>query len=238
MVNKGELGVCGQGTAPVPTPAMRWHRRQLILSLLATATACAALPPLSLDEAVRRLLRRATARALARLEAPGGWWDRFVLGLNLARGLGPAGLALQRRLTSPEFHHRLDQWLRPVALRAARAAAPRITAAIRAIGVARARVVLAGGPRAATALLRSELGPAVLEAMLPEFRGAIATLDDPVLGPVLRLALDLGGDALVQMLSHHADQALWDAIGDEEAAIRADPGADGDPQLAEILHHP
>jgi hypothetical protein len=206
--------------------------------MAALLASCAALPPLSVDEAVRRLLRRATLRALARLEQPGGAWDRFIAGLDLGSGLGPAGIVLQRALTSADFHRRLDQWLRPVALRAAHAAAPRLTAAIKTLGIANARAVLAGGPRAATRLLRSELGPAVIAAMFPEFRNALRTLDDPVLGPAIRLLAELGADALARILAHHADDALWDAIGDEEAAIRADPTADGDPQLAGVLAHP
>jgi hypothetical protein len=199
-------------------------------------SACAALPPLSLDEAVRRLLRRSTERALARLNEPGGAWDRFIAGLDLASGLGPAGLILQRTLMSADFHRRLDAWLRPVALRAARAAAPRVAAAVRTMGIANARAVLAGGPRAATQMLRSAMGPAVIEAMVPEFRDALRAVDDPVLGPVIAGLAALGGDALARKLAHHADDAVWDAIGDEEAAIRADPSAGGDPQLAGVLH--
>jgi hypothetical protein len=213
-------------------------RRIAVGGMLTLLAGCAALPPLSVDEAVRRLMRRATARALDRLEQPGGAWDKFVAGLDLAAGLGPAGLVLQRALTSGDFHRRLDIWLRPVAVRAARAAAPRVAAAVRAMGIANARAILAGGPRAATQLLRSDLGPAVIEAMLPEFRGALHTLDDPVLGPVIAALAGLGADALARKLSRHADQALWDSIGDEEAAIRADPSADGDPQLAGILAQP
>lgn len=213
-------------------------RRLAVGGIAAMLAACAALPPLSVDEAVRRLLRRATMRALARLEQPGGVWDQFVMGLDLGAGLGPAGLLLQRTLTSADFHRRLDLWLRPVALRAARAAAPRIAAAVKVMGIANARAVLAGGPRAATRLLRSELGPAVIEAMLPEFKDALHTLDDPVLGPVMAALVGLGADALARKLSRHAEDTLWDAIGEEEAAIRADPSAGGDPQLAEMLAHP
>jgi hypothetical protein len=213
-------------------------RRATIAGLAALVAACAALPPLSLDEAVRRLLRRSVERALARLEEPGGTWDRFVDRLDLASGLGPAGFVLQRALTSPDFRRRLDGWLRPAALRAARAGAPRLAAAVRAMGIANARAVLAGGPRAATQLLRSEMGPAVIEAMVPEFRNALHALDDPVLGPAIAALVALGGEALVRKLAHRADDAMWDAIGDEEAAIRADPGAGGDPQLAAILAHP
>jgi hypothetical protein len=213
-------------------------RRIALGGLAALLAACAALPPLSLDEAVRRLLRRATERALARLDQPGGAWDRFIAGLDLGNGLGPAGLVLQRALMSPDFHRRLDAWLHPLLLRAAHAAAPRLAAAVRALGIANARAVLRGGPRAATQLLRSEMGPAVIEAMFPEFRGALHTLDDPVLGPVITALVTLGGEALARKLAHHADDAVWDAIGNEEAAIRADPNAGGDPQLAELLAHP
>jgi hypothetical protein len=210
----------------------------MIGGMTALLAACAALPPLSIEEAVRRLLRRSTERALARLEAPGGAWDRFVGGLDWTGELGVAGLVLQRTLMSPEFHRQLDAWLRPVAMRAARAAAPRLAAAIKVMGIADARAVLAGGPRAATQLLRSELGPAVIEAMFPEFRDALARLDDPLLRPVIAALAELGGEALARKLTRHADEALWDAIGDEEAGLRADPTAGGDPQLAGYLARP
>ena len=220
----------------------RVSRRVMIGGVAASGAvllaSCAALPPLSLDEAVRRLLRRATERALARLEQPGGTWDRFVAGIDLGAGLGAAALPLKLALMSSDFHRRLDGWLRPVALRAARAAAPRVAAAVRTMGIANARAVLAGGPQAATRLLRSEMGPAVIEALLPEFRGAIQTLDDPVLRPVIVALATLGGDALARKLARRADDALWDAIAEEEAAIRADPAAGGDPQLAIALTIP
>lgn len=213
-------------------------RRVVIGGLSAFLATCAALPPLTVDEAVRRLLRRATERALARLEQPGGAWDKFVAGLDLGKSLGPAALVFKRVLMSPDFHRRLDVWLRPVALRAAHDAAPRIAAAVKTMGIANARGVLAGGPRAATQLLRSEMGPAVIEALFPEFRNALDTLEDPVLGPVITALAALGGEALARKLAHHADDAVWDSIGDEEAAIRADPTAGGDPQLAGMLGHP
>lgn len=214
-------------------------RRTIIAAIgSALVAACAALPPLSLDEAVRRLMRKAALRALARLDAPGGVWDRFVARLDLARDLGPAGFALQAALMSDAFHRRLDAWLRPVLLRAARAASPRISAAIRVIGIANARAVLHGGPHAAIDLLRSEMGPALIEAMLPELRDALRALDDPALRPLVVLIATLGGEALARRLAHHADDALWDAMAEEEAAIRADPGADGDPQLAGALAAP
>ena len=214
---------------------LRASRRAVVGGMAALLASCATLPPLSVDDAVRRLLRRATLRALARLDQPGGAWDTFVAGLDLDSGLGPAGIVLKRALMSAEFRRRLDQWLRPVADRAAHAAAPRLAAAIRTLGIANARAVLAGGPRAATQLLRSDMGPAVIEAMFPEFKGALHRLDDPVLGPAIRLLAELGVETLARKLAHHADDAVWGAIGDEEAAIRADPAAGGDPQLAGML---
>jgi len=211
-------------------------RRATIGGLAALLASCAALPPLTVDEAVRRLLRKSTDRALARLYAPGGVWDRFVASIDL--GGGAAGLFIQRALMSNDFHRRLDAWIRPVAMRAAHAAAPRIAAAVKTMGVANARAVLAGGPRAATDLLRSELGPAVIEAMFPEFRNALQSVDDQVLGRIFAALLRLGGDELAHRLARHTADAVWDTIGDEEAAIRADPTAGGDPQLAGYLGHP
>ncbi|WP_428333573.1 DUF4197 family protein [Novosphingobium sp.] len=217
------------------TPAIL-SRRATIGGMAALLAACAALPPLSVDEAVRRLLRKSTERALAKLYAPGGVWDRFVMGLDL--GGGVAGMVLQRALMSDDFHRRLDDWVRPIALRAAHAAAPRIAAAVKTMGIANARAVMAGGPRAATDMLRSEMGPAVVEAMVPEFRTALDAVGDPALARIFAALLRIGGDALAQKLAHHADDAVWGAIGDEEAAIRADPTAGGDPQLAAYLAHP
>ena len=217
------------------TPAIL-SRRATIGGMAALLAACAALPPLSVDEAVRRLLRKSTERALAKLYAPGGVWDRFVMGLDL--GGGVAGMVLQRALMSDDFHRRLDDWVRPIALRAAHAAAPRIAAAVKTMGIANARAVMAGGPRAATDLLRSEMGPAVVEAMVPEFRNALDAVGDPALARIFAALLRIGGDALAQKLAHHADDAVWGAIGDEEAAIRADPTAGGDPQLAAYLAQP
>jgi len=214
--------------------------RRIVLAGLAAGcvAGCAALPPLSLDEAVRRLMRKAVLRALARLDAPGGVWDRFIARLDLPRELGPAGFALAAALTSEAFHRQLDAWLRPVLLRAARNAAPRLSAAIRAIGIANARAVLHGGPHAAIDLLRSDMGPALIEAMVPELKTALGTLDDPALRPLIVIIATLGGEALARALARHADQALWDQMAEEEAAIRADPGADGDPQLAGALAAP
>lgn len=215
------------------------HSRRTVIAGLALGVAgCAVLPPLSVEEAVRRLLRRATERALARLEAPGGVWDHLVADVDFGALPPTLALTLRGSLLSGAFRRQLDAWLRPIALRAARAAAPRIAAAIRVMGIARAREVLAGGPHAATDLLRSEMGPAVLEAMLPEFTNAIALLDDPVLGPLIRALAGAAGEALAHRFARAADRAVWDAIAQEEAAIRGDPTAGGDPDLARMLAHP
>lgn len=221
---------------------MTRSRRQILQALALippmVLAGCAALPPLSVEEAVRRLLRRSVERALARLEAPGGVWDRLVDQVDFSALPVTVALALRGALLSGEFRRRLDGWLRPIAMRAVRRAAPRIAAAIKVIGIARARDVLAGGPHAATELLKSDMGPAVLEAMLPEFTDAIALLDDPVLGPVIRALAGAAGEALAHRLARATDRALWDAVAEEEAAIRADPNAGGDPDLARILAHP
>ena len=223
-------------------PGLPRSRRTVLAALLLAPPlalgACAMLPPLSVEEAVRRLLRRATERALARLEAPGGVWDRLGADVDFSALPPVLALTLRGALLSGEFRHRLDAWLRPIAMRAVRRAAPRIAAAIKVMGIARAREVLAGGPRAATELLKSDLGPAVLEAMLPEFTDAIALLDDPLLGPVIRALAGAAGEALAHRLARATDRVLWDAIAAEEAAIRADPNAGGDADLARILAHP
>lgn len=225
-----------------PTPPSHPSRRFLLAAAGATAAlaalglgACASLPPLSLEEAVRRLLRRSADRALARLTEPGGAWDAFVARADLAEGLGPRGGMIARVLTSAPVRERLRESLRPAAQRAVRRATPVLADAVRQVGIANARAILRGGPHAATSFLRGEMRGALVETMLPEFADLLHGLDDPLLGPALSAlaGVDLSGWA--HGLAASADGVLWDALADAEADIRADPQSTGDAMLIAAL---
>nr|WP_255631003.1 DUF4197 family protein [Novosphingobium sp. FKTRR1] len=200
-----------------------------------TLAACASLPPLSLDEAVRRLLRRSADRALTRLTAPGGGWDGFIARADLPGSLGAQGGALARLLTSPQVRVRLRESLRPAAERAVRRAAPVLADAVRQVGIANARAILRGGPHAATAYLRGEMRGSLVQAMLPEFADLLHGLDDPLLGSALSILAGVDVSGWVRELAARADDVLWDALADAEAEIRADPRATGDAMLVAAL---
>jgi hypothetical protein len=215
-------------------------RRAVLLGGLATLTlsACASLPAFSLDEAVRRLLRRSADRAFARLTEPGGAWDDFIARADLPGNYGQRGGLLQQALTSGAMRERLRESMRPVAARAARRAAPVVADAVRTVGIANARAILAGGPRAASSFLRGAMGEALIEAMLPEFGDALRVADDPVLGSLLSALAGTDLSAYVHSLAARANDVVWDAIAGEEADIRADPRATNDPVLIGALAMP
>jgi hypothetical protein len=191
--------------------------------LAATLPGCATLPAFSLTEAVRRLLLRSSDNAFARLTAPDGYWDREVARLGLGTMLGARGDALTRILTSALVKDRLEDVVVDLAIEGSYRAAPIVADAVRVIGVGNALELIEGGPRAATTALRGELGDAIRVA------------SDPVIAQLLNVATgtDIGG--IAQRLAGTVDDAIWAEIGAEEAAIRADPEATGDPMLIDVF---
>lgn len=213
-----------------------FNRRALLggftsVAVLAVA-GCASYPQFSLEEAVRRLLFLSTDRAFSRLLAPGGFWDDQVTRLALPEAIGNRGGVLARILTGPIMKDRLQRAFNDMAYDAAERAAPAVTDAVRTIGVRNALALLRGSdPMAATAYLHQEMGTSLVEIMLPEFGDAIRVSRDPLLGEVLGAltGVDVGG--IASSLAYEADNAIFRAIGREEAAIRADPRSTRDPVL-------
>ena len=196
---------------------------------------CASLPGLSLVDAVRRLLERASGNALARLAAPGGFYDNELARLDLPDVFGSRGSVLQDILTSAVFRKRLNRELNHVAERGARRAAPLVTQAVRTIGINNALALIKGGPTAATGFLREEMGTALIDAMVPELSEGLRVASDPIVGQAIAAltGVDVGGVA--QSLSIRANDAIWSEIGREEAAIRANPESTNDPVLIAAL---
>lgn len=193
---------------------------------------CATYPSFSLEEAVRRLLFLSSDRAFARLLAPGGFWDDQMTRLALPQAIGSRGGVMQRILTGPIFKERLQRAFNDMAYDAAERAAPAVTDAVRTIGFRNALALLRGSdPMAATAFLHEQMGSSLVEIMVPEFGDALRVSREPLVGEVLAAltGVDVGG--IANSLALEADNAIFRAIGREEAAIRADPRSTNDAVL-------
>lgn len=151
-----------------------FHTRRGLLGGIAASGAVLALPACNsmggfgLVDAVQRLLYLSSERAFARMLQPDGFWDQQVASLGLGNVLGARGDMLGRILTSSLFKSRLDNAFGDIAFRGAERAAPVVTEAVRVIGLQNAADLVRGGPTAATAFLRSNVGTRLIDAMVPE----------------------------------------------------------------------
>lgn len=214
-------------------------RRSVLAGLAAgsllSLPGCSSLGDLSLVDAIRRLLTRSTRAALARLVAPGGFYDNELARLDLPEVFGSRGNVLQSILTSAVFKTRLQRSLNRVAERGARRAAPIIADAVRTIGIDNAVALLRGGPTAATGYLRGAMAGSLIEAMVPELGDGLRLADDPVVGQAIAALTGIDVTGVARSLSGRVDEAIWGEIGREEAAIRANPEATNDAVLIAAL---
>jgi hypothetical protein len=190
---------------------------------------------LRLEEAVRRLLLASAKNAFARLTAPGGFWDEQVARMGLEQMLGSRGAVLSRILTSPAFKQRLEERFARFAIKASSRAAPVVTEAVRVIGLDNAIALIRGGPSAATAYLRQQMGSALIDAMLPALGDALRLAEDPLLSGVLGALTGVDIAEAAERLAHIIEDAIWGEIAREEAAIRANPAASRDPLLIGVF---
>lgn len=196
---------------------------------------CESLQQFSLTEAIRRLLTLSAQRAFDRLVAPGGFWDDQVARLDLPDVLGSRGGVIASILTSVIFKERLQREFNHVAERGARRAAPLVADAVRTVGIANARAILDGGPTAASAFLRGQMANALIEAMVPDLAEALRISQEPLVAQALQALTGVDVSGVARDFSVDVDNAIWNAIGQEEAAIRADPRATNDPVLIGVL---
>ena len=216
-------------------------RRAFLAGAFATAgalalAACASTGmPISLTEAVRRLLVLSSERAFLRLTKPGGYWDQQVTQVGLGEMLGTRGDTLSRVLTSTLFKDRLEDVVADVAVDASYRAAPVVTDAVRVIGVSDALALVRGGPNAATTFLRGEMGGRLVEALVPEVGEALRVAEDPLMRELIAglTGVDVGG--LSRSLAGRIEDVIWREIGNEEAAIRANPAQTRDPVLIGVF---
>lgn len=189
----------------------------------------------SMTEAIRRLLMLSSERAFARLTADGGFWDQQVARVGLNQFLGARGDVLSRILTSALFKDRLEGAFAGFAIDASYRAAPIVTDAVRLIGLENAIDLVRGGPSAATAFLKADLGNALLDAMVPGLNDAIRIADDPLVGQAINALTGINITGVATRVGNQVNDAIWTEMGREEAAIRADPQGTRDPLLIGVF---
>jgi Protein of unknown function (DUF4197) len=216
-------------------------RRQILLASAAVATlslpGCASMPGISLVEVIRRLLDQSSKSAFALLLQPGGFYDSSVARIALPEQFGggrSTGL-LSAVLQSGTFREKLQRQLNRAAEKGAERAAPLVADAVRTVSIDAAEALIKGGPQAASTFLRGKMGTALLDSMVPGISEGLRLFDDQVINKAVQsvTGFDIGG--LAQDITRKADDAIWAAIGAEEAAIRANPGKTNDPLLMGVF---
>lgn len=213
-------------------------RRSLIatLALLPLAACATPMGRYTVEDAVRRLLQLSSERAFARLSEPGGFYDDQLTRIvppDLNGGKG--GAVLSALLRTNAVRNQVARSLNDVAVDLADNATPIVMDAVQRMTLADAVSVLRGGPTAATDLLARQARGSVVEALMP---GASRALRSDMF-EMLSAALSASGGkdyaALADNVSGQIGDAIFRAIGREEAEIRRDPGATRDPILMALL---
>lgn len=220
---------------------MLLDRRNLLLGSGAFAVTllpgCASLPGFSLTDAIRRLLTLSSQNAFAMLLQPGGFYDSQIARIALPDRLGgnrSSGF-LSLVLQSSTFRDRLQRQLNRAAEKGAERAAPLVADAVRNVSIADAAAIIRGGPHAASYFLRGEMGTALIGAMLPGISEGLRLFDDQVISTAVQSVTGFDIGALASDITQKTDNAIWAAIGSEEAAIRANPQATNDPLLIGVF---
>ncbi|MGI8943204.1 MAG: DUF4197 domain-containing protein [Qipengyuania sp.] len=216
--------------------------RRTFLGALGAGGALLALPGCAggfggfgLVDAVQRILFLSSERAFARMLQGDGFWDSQVAQIGLGNVLGTRGDVLSRILTSALFKDRLYDAFGDIAYEGAERAAPLVTDAVRVIGIQNAIDLVRGSPTAATSFLRGSMGMTLVEAMVPEVGQAMRVAQEPLVGQLLSAltGVDFGG--ATARFATSIDNTIWDEIGREEAAIRANPEATRDPLIIGVF---
>ena len=182
-------------------------------------------------EPVRRLMRFSSERAFTWLVQPDGFWTSPVARIPLPVLFTRTGATTSRKLRSADFKMKLQRQLNTIASQSAVVAAPLVAQATKQVAIPDPAEVLGGGRTAATTLLRKAMGPALVNAMLPEMEKAMQQTTDPTLGEAIAALKGVTITDAAHALALEADNAIWYEIGSAEAAIRQDPAQTGDSLL-------
>lgn len=195
---------------------------------------CQGMGGFSMVEAIRRLLDMSAKAAFAKLTAPGGFWDSEVARFDLPDMFGTSG-PLKTLLLSSAFRQGLQKQLNVVAEKGAERAAPVVYEAVSKISIPDAISIVRGGSSAATGYLRGQMGQGLVGAMVPGLSDALRVTSDPVLGKAIKQLAGIDVGQMAQSLATRADNSIWNQIGLEEGAIRANPERTNDPLLIGVF---
>lgn len=219
-------------------------RRRLILAgctlpLLALPGCATKLGDLGfgLEDAIRRMLTLSSQRAFARLLTDEGFFADELTRISLPSQIGGSGIAntLAVALGTRAVQDRLLRVVNVAAAQAADRAAPLVYDSIRDMSITDAMGLVRGGPLAATDYLQRSMGDRIVDAMFPEVGEALRIAEGGIVGRALRVATGIDFTGLQADVSRKAANSIYRAIGREEAAIRANPQATGDPVLAGVF---
>lgn len=220
---------------------MIYHRRSVLgLGFAAGMLAlpgCSSLPGISLTEAIRRLLTLSSQNAFAELLQPNGFFESQVARIAIPDSLGGsrATSIATTLLRSRPVQERLLRQVNRAAENGAELAAPIVAETIRNMSIADAVVILNGGPRAATDLLRGQLGNALVDRMLPGIGNGLRLFDNEIIALVLSQVSNIDFASFSRDVTDQVGEAILRAIGAQEQSIRANPRATNDPLLIAVL---
>ena len=216
--------------------------RRMVITVAALAPllalpGCAGGQGFSLVEAIRRLLTLSSQRAFAALMQENGFFDSQIARISVPDRLGGAtmGGVVAALLSTDAFRSRLSRQVNRAAERGAALAAPIVTDAIASLSVDDALSVVRGGSSAATDKLRTALGTRLVEVMLPGVGDGLKLFDSTVVTQALKLVTGIDFAGLRDDVTRKASDGIYRAMASEEAAIRANPNATGDPLLMAVF---
>ncbi|HEX9963572.1 MAG TPA: DUF4197 domain-containing protein [Allosphingosinicella sp.] len=222
---------------------MTTTRRSLIaaglaMPLLALAGCATRLGDLvDLEPAIRRLLTLSSQRALARLMTDEGFFRDELARIQPPPQLGGSAVtsALAVALGTRAVQDRLLRVVNSAASEGAERAAPVIYDSIREMTITDALSIARGGPTAATDYFARSMNERIFDAIFPGVGEALRLAENGVIQRVLEFATGINFPGLQADVTRKTAAAIYRAMGREEAAIRADPNAAGDPVLATML---
>ncbi len=219
---------------------METNRRALIASaaiLPILVLAGCANSGFSLVEAIRRLLSISSQRAFAALMRENGFFDDAIARISLPDRLGGerASSIVALALRSGPVRERMLRQVNRAAEKGAEIAAPMVAAAIQSMSVEDAVSIVRGGSSAATDVLQRQMGTALVTAMMPGVDNGLRLFDSQIVNEALRLATGIDFAGLRDDVTAKTSDAIYRAIGREEAAIRANPSSANDPLLATVF---
>jgi hypothetical protein len=189
------------------------------------------------EDAIRRLLTLSSQRAFANLLRDEGFFQDELARVTLPPQLGGGGApsVLAGLLRTSAVQNKLLRLVNNAAAEAAENAAPIVYDSIRSMTITDAVSIVRGGSMAATAYLERSIGDRIVNALFPGVGTALRVLDSGILSQALGAATGISFAGLQQDVTRKTARGIWNAIGREEASIRANPGSTNDPLLTGVF---